>query len=254
MQLSDLKIIVTGAGSGLGRCFAEQLVKGGASVMASDINEEALAVIKAELAPHGNIETFKSDVSKEADVIALVAATAKAFGSVNGLINNAGIFRDAMMVSKDRKTGEVRKMTLEQWQQVIDVDLTGVFLCAREVAAYMVEHDVKPGVIVSISSVSRHGNRGQSNYSAAKAGLVADTKLWSEELSRFGIRTGAVAPGFTRTPILEAMRPEVLEKIVGGVPLNRLGEPFEIWQAVRFILECDYFTGRVIDVDGGLTL
>lgn len=249
-----MKIIVTGAGSGLGRCFAEQLVKSGASVMASDINEEALAVIKAELTPHGSIETFKTDVSKEADVIAMVAATAKAFGSVNGLVNNAGIFRDSMLVSKDRKTGAVRKMSTEHWQQVIDVDLTGVFLCAREVAAYMVEHDVKPGVIVSISSVSRHGNRGQSNYSAAKAGLVADTKLWSEELARFGIRTGAVAPGFTRTPILEAMRDEVLEKIVGGVPLSRLGEPFEIWQAVRFILECDYFTGRCIDVDGGLTL
>lgn len=254
MKIDEMKIIVTGAASGLGRCFTENLVKGGAQVMASDVNEEGLAQLKADLSEFGQIETFKADISKEDDVISMVKATADAFGGVNGLINNAGIFRDAMLVSKSRKTGELRKMTLDQWQKVIDVDLTGVFLCAREVAYHMIEHDVKPGVIISISSVSRHGNRGQSNYSAAKAGLVADTKLWSEELSRYGIRTGAVAPGFTRTPILEAMRDEMLEKIVSGVPLRRLGEPDEIWAACKFIIECDYFTGRCIDVDGGLNL
>ena len=144
-------------------------------------------------------------------------------------------------------------MSLDDWQKVIDVDLTGPFLCTREVVAHMVENDNK-GVIVSISSVSRHGNRGQSNYSAAKAGLIADTKLWAEELARFGVRTGAVAPGFTQTPILDAMRDEMLEKIVSNVPLRRTGQPYEIWQAVKFIIECDYFTGRCIDVDGGLSL
>ena len=254
MNLNDLNIIVTGAGSGLGRCFAENLLKSGASVMASDVNAEALKALKDELSAHGKIETFVADVSKEDQVINMVKATADAFGSVNGLINNAGIFRDSLMVTKDRKTGEVQKMSLEQWQQVIDVDLTGVFLCAREVAAYMIEKDIKPGVIVSISSVSRHGNRGQTNYSAAKAGLVADTALWAKELSRYGIRAGAVAPGFTRTPILEAMRDDVLDKVVSQVPMRRLGEPYEIWQAVKFILECDYFTGRCVDVDGGLTV
>ncbi len=254
MNLNDLKIIVTGAGSGLGRCFAENLVKAGASVMASDVNKEALDALKTELGEHGKIETFVADVSNEAQVIDMVKATAEAFGGVNGLVNNAGITRDGLMVSKSKSTGEVRKMSLENWQKVIDVDLTGVFLCAREVAAYMIENDVKPGVIVSISSVSRHGNFGQSNYSAAKAGLVADTALWSKELSRYGIRTGAVAPGFSRTPILEAMPEKVLDKVVSQVPLRRLGEPTEIWQAVKFILECDYFTGRCVDVDGGLTL
>ena len=109
-------------------------------------------------------------------------------------------------------------------------------------------------LVFSISSVSRAGNMGQSNYSAAKAGLVADTKLWAEELARYGVRTGAVAPGFTQTPILDAMRDEMLEKIVSGVPLRRTGSPFEIWQAVKFIIECDYFTGRCVDVDGGLSL
>jgi len=107
---------------------------------------------------------------------------------------------------------------------------------------------------VNISSVARHGNQGQTNYSAAKAGLVADTKLWGLELARYGIRVGAVAPGFVDTPILQGMRPEVLEGMLKAVPLRRAADPTEIFQAVRFILECDYFTGRCIDVDGGITI
>lgn len=252
MDVKDLNVIVTGAASGLGRCFSLELARAGASVMACDIDSEGLEALTEEA--EGEFATHVADVSSEDDVIALVDATVDAFGSVNGLINNAGIFRDSLLVSKDRETGEVRKMSLRHWQQVIDVDLTGPFLCTREVAARMVEDDVKPGVIVNISSVSRHGNRGQSNYSAAKAGLVADTKLWAEELSRHGIRVGAVAPGFIQTPILDAMKPEMLDKLLKGVPLRRAGKPTEIWQAVKFIFECDYFTGRCIDVDGGLTL
>lgn len=252
MDVKDLNVIVTGAASGLGRCFSLELARAGASVMACDIDSEGLEALAEEA--EGEFATHVADVSSEDDVIALVDATVDAFGSVNGLINNAGIFRDSLLVSKDRETGEVRKMSLRHWQQVIDVDLTGPFLCTREVAARMVEDDVKPGVIVNISSVSRHGNRGQSNYSAAKAGLVADTKLWAEELSRHGIRVGAVAPGFIQTPILDAMKPEMLDKLLKGVPLRRAGKPTEIWQAVKFIFECDYFTGRCIDVDGGLTL
>ncbi len=249
MNLEDMKIIVTGGASGLGRCFTQELAKAGASVMAADVDAEKLAEL--EEVTEGNVETFVADVSNEAQVIAMVEATVAAFGEVNGLVNNAGIFRDALLVKKDRETGALRKMTLGEWQKVIDVDLTGPFLCTREVAAKMIEADT-PGVIVSISSVSRHGNPGQSNYSAAKAGLVADTKLWAEELARYGIRTGAVAPGFTRTPILDGMPPRAREKIEKSVPLGRMGEPFEIWQAVRFIIECDYFTGRCVDVDGGV--
>lgn len=251
MNLQDMKIIVTGAASGLGRTFALELAQAGAHVMASDVNEEGLEALKAE-APD-NIATFVADVSNEAQVQGLVAATVEAFGAVNGLVNNAGIFRDSLLIRKDRKTGEVSTMSLDAWQKVIDVDLTGVFLCTREVCKWMVENDA-PGVVVSISSVSRHGNRGQSNYSAAKAGLVADTKLWAEEMARYGIRFGAVAPGFTQTPILDAMRPEMLDKIVSAIPMRRTGTSFEIWQAVKFIIECDYFTGRCVDVDGGLSV
>jgi 3-oxoacyl-[acyl-carrier protein] reductase len=252
MQLSDLTIIVTGAASGLGRCFALSLAADGAKVMAADLDDEGLQALVREA--RGDLAVHTCNVADEAQVAGLVEATVKAFGTVNGLINNAGIFRDSLLVTPDRETGKVRRMSLEQWQAVIDVDLTGPFLCTREVAAYMVENDAGPGVIVNISSVSRHGNRGQSNYSAAKAGLVADTKLWAEELSRYGIRVGAIAPGFVQTPILEAMRPEMLEKLVSQVPLRRAGKPEEIYSAVKFIIDCDYFTGRCIDVDGGIKI
>lgn len=253
MNLQDLNMIVTGAASGMGRTFSLELVKAGANVTAFDISEQGLHSLVEQAEEHpGRLIAFQGNVASEDDVKSAVAKTVEAFGSVNGLLNNAGIFRDGLLVKKNRKTGEVDRMTLENWQAVIDVDLTGPFLCTREVAATMLETDTTPGVIVNISSVSRHGNRGQSNYSAAKAALIADTKLWGEELARHGIRVGAVAPGFIETPILEGMRPEMLEAMISKVPLARVGTPHEIWLAIKFIIECDYFTGRCIDVDGGV--
>lgn len=251
MELQEMNVIVTGAASGMGKYFTLALARDGANVMACDIDEDGLAAL-AEQA-EGSVETQVCDVSKEDDVVALVEATAEAFGTANGLVNNAGIFRDALLVKKDRETGAVTKMSLDDWQSVIDVDLTGPFLCTREVAAHLVESG-EEGVIVNISSVSRHGNRGQGNYSAAKAGLIADTKLWGEELSRYGIRVGAVAPGFIDTPILQGMPERMLEKMVSQIPLGRVGDPHEIYQGVKFIFECDYFTGRCLDIDGGVTV
>jgi 3-oxoacyl-[acyl-carrier protein] reductase len=142
------------------------------------------------------------------------------------------------------------KMSLAQWQAVIDVNLTGVFLCAREAAEKMIKGG-KGGVIVNISSISRHGNAGQTNYSAAKAGITAMTVVWAKELARFNNRTGAIAPGFTATDIVSTMRPEMLEKALNAVPLRRPGTPDEIAKAAQFIVENDFVTGRCIDVDGG---
>ena len=221
----------------------------------TDLNEEGLKTLESEgkeLA--GEIAGFVGNVAVEEDVVAMVTGCVARFGKVNGLINNAGIFRDGLLVKKDRETGKVRRMTLAQWQAVIDVDLTGPFLCTREVAAAIIEGNFGPGVIVNISSVARHGNMGQTNYSAAKAGLVADTKVWGQELARHGIRVGAVAPGFVETPILTGMRPDVLESLLKAVPLRRAATTKEIYLAVKFIMECDYFTSRCIDVDGGITI
>jgi 3-oxoacyl-[acyl-carrier protein] reductase len=192
------------------------------------------------------------NVSKEAEVIATMDAIARDFGSLDVLLNNAGITRDGLLI-KVKDGAIVGKMSLDNWQLVIDVNMTGVFLCGREAAERMIKFG-KGGVIINISSVSRHGNAGQTNYSATKAGVAAIAEVWGKELARFNIRTGAIAPGFTRTEILSAMRPEVLEKMLSVVPLRRLGEASEIANTAIFIVENDFFTARCIDVDGGVVL
>jgi len=255
MQLSNVRAIVTGGASGMGRVFSLELAKAGAAVTIGDLDTEKMAAVQAEAADlPGTIHTRVANVADEADVIALIDGAHEAMGGLNALINNAGIFRDGLLVKKDRETGAIKKLSLEKWNAVIAVDLTGPFLCTREFAAKMIETGHKGSAIVNISSVARHGNVGQTNYSAAKAGLVADTKLWAQELARYGIRVGAVAPGFVDTPILQGMRPEVLEGMLKAVPLRRVAKPEEIFQAVQFVLECEYFTGRTIDVDGGITI
>jgi len=254
MKTNDMRIMVTGAACGMGRHFCLCLLREGSSVAAMDLDEEGLARLAAEADGPGTLRTYVGNVSQEPDVVSTVRQASDDLGGINGLVNNAGIFRDGFLVRPDRKTGGLKKMSLEQWQAVIDVDLTGPFLMTREVAGQMIEKQIRPGVVINISSVSRHGNMGQSNYSAAKAGLVADTKLWARELAGHGIRVGAIAPGFIRTPILEGMPEKMLEKMTAMIPLARLGEPDEIYQAIRFIIECDYFTSRCLDVDGGVDL
>lgn len=253
MKLTDVRAIVTGAASGMGRGFACALLDEGASVCAVDVDADGLAELAVERAGD-RLSTIRCDISREDEVISMVRRAAESMGAVNVLINNAGLFRDGLLVRRDRESGEVQRMSLEQWQKVIDVDLTGPFLCTREFAAHIVETDTRPAVVVNISSVSRHGNPGQSNYSAAKAGLVADTRLWASELARYGIRVGAIAPGFVDTPILRGMRDDVLAGMVARVPLGRVGSIEEMWLGVRFVLECDYFTGRCLDIDGGLSV
>ncbi len=255
MKLNEMKTVVTGAASGMGRHFALSLAREGSGVAACDVNEEGLASLAEEaVGLPGTVRTYTANVADEASVEGLFDQAWADFDGLNGLINNAGIFRDGLLVKKDRTTGEVRKFKLKNWQMVLDVDLTGPFLCTRELAARIVEHEAGPAAVANISSIARHGNMGQGNYAAAKAGLVADTVTWAKELARYGIRVGAVAPGFVDTPILQGMKPEMLEKLAAGVPLRRIGAPEEIFAGVRFIFECDYFTGRCIDIDGGLRL
>lgn len=255
MNIRGLNVLVTGGGSGMGRAFVNCFAKDGANVAFCDLNEAAIAEVEAEARQYGTkVVGFKANVAVESEVVSLINNAAEALGGLNGLVNNAGIFKDGLLVKADKETGTVVRFPLAKWQQVIDVDLTGPFLCTREFAARCIETKTSPAVVVSISSISRHGNLGQSNYSAAKAGLVADTKLWAGELARYGIRTGVIAPGFIETPILQGMRPEVLEQMIKPVPLRRTGKPEEIYMGVKFIFECDYFTGRCLDIDGGLVL
>lgn len=255
MNIAGMNILVTGGASGMGKHFVFALAQLGANVAFCDVNADGIAATEAEAKGlPGKVVGFVANVADEAQVVDLIAKSAAALGNLNGLVNNAGIFRDGLLVKPDKESGEIKKMSLKAWQQVIDVDLTGPFLLTREFAAHVIQNKVPASVVINISSIARHGNPGQTNYSAAKAGLIADTKLWAVELARYGIRTGAIAPGFIDTPILQGMRPEVLEGMLKPVPLRRVGKPEEIFAAVKFIVECDYFTGRCIDVDGGLTL
>jgi 3-oxoacyl-[acyl-carrier protein] reductase len=192
-------------------------------------------------------------VASEGEVEAFVGWAHGAMGGLNALVNNAAILRDGLLVKKDRETGAVKKLTREQWQAVIDVNLTGATFVVRETVAKMVETDQRPGVIVNMSSISRYGNRGQSNYSAAKAALAANTKTWAHEFAPFGIRVGAVAPGMVETPMTAGMNQKARDAVVATIPVGRIGTPEDLWLAVRFVLECDYFNGRTIDVDGGLS-
>lgn len=252
MHLKDKVIIITGGGQGLGRAMGEYLAGKGARLALVDLNqarlEEAVAACKAA---GGDARAYLCNVADEEQVSYMVNQVSDDFGALDGLINNAGILRDGLTVKL--KDGELSKMSLAQWQAVIDVNLTGVFLCTREVAAKMIELKSQ-GAIVNISSISRAGNMGQANYSAAKAGVAADTVVWARELARYGIRVAGVAPGFIETEMVASMKPEALEKMTAGIPLKRLGKPVEIAHSVAYILENDYFTGRILELDGGLRL
>jgi 3-oxoacyl-[acyl-carrier protein] reductase len=255
MELSKLKIIVTGAAQGMGAHFARRLAEAGAQVAAGDVKEDGLAELaETTRGLPGTIHVRKLDVAAEADVGAFIEWAHGAMGGLNGLINNAGILRDGLLVKKDRTTGEVVKLTKEQWDAVIAVNLTGATLMVRDTVAKMVATEQRPGVIVNMSSIARHGNRGQSNYSAAKAALAANTVTWSKEFAPFAIRVGAVAPGMIETPMTQGMNQKARDALVAAIPVARIGLPEDIWIAVKFVLECDYFNGRTIDVDGGLAM
>lgn len=253
MQVKNAVIVITGGGQGLGRAMALNLAAQGARLALVDLNEEKLqetvALVKEA---GGDGHYYLANVAEEAAVESTFEQIVKDFGALDVVVNNAGITRDGLLVKA--KDGEITgKMTLTQWQQVMDVNLTGVFLCGREAAAQMIKLGSK-GVIINISSISRAGNMGQTNYAAAKAGVVAMTVAWAKELSRYGIRTGAIAPGFIATDMVSAMPEEVLAKICAGIPLKRLGLPEEIAHTVRYIVENDYFSGRVVECDGALRI
>ncbi|MDR5866095.1 SDR family oxidoreductase [Halomonas koreensis] len=253
MTLQDRIIAITGGARGLGLAIARRLGGQGATLALLDRDGPALDEAVGTLAEAGiTARGFVVDVADEASVASTFDAVAEALGPPDGLVNNAGIVRDGLLVkARDGKVQET--LSLDAWQQVIDVNLTGVFLCGREAAARMIEAG-REGVIVNISSVVREGNRGQSNYAAAKAGVASLTVTWAQELARHGIRVGAVAPGFIETEMTAALRDDMRERITAGIPLRHMGQPEDIAESVAFILANDYFTGRILECDGGLRL
>ncbi|RCU49624.1 SDR family NAD(P)-dependent oxidoreductase [Corallincola holothuriorum] len=269
MQIVSKVVAITGAGSGLGRAMALSFAAQGAHLALLDLNADALSDTASliEAATGQSVEgepqqtthaaskpptcrCYVLDVTNEAEVEHCFDAIANDFGALHVLINSAGIMRDNMLL-KVKEGKVVDKMSLGVFNTVLHVNLTGSFLCGREAAAQMVQHQCE-GVIINLASVSRAGNMGQSNYSAAKAGVSAMTVTWAKELARFGIRAAAIAPGVFATPMTEVMKPEAMERLKQAIPAKRLGEAEEIAHAARFIIENDYYTGRVLELDGGI--
>ena len=253
MQLKDKVVAVTGGARGIGKAIARAFIERGARVAIIDLIPADLEAARADFAEAGaQVRGYAANVAREDQVIAAFSGIVADFGRLDVLVNNAGIIKDGLLVRA--KDGVVTgRMGLEQWQAVIDVNLTGVFLCGREAAERMIGLG-NGGLIINISSISKCSNAGQTNYSAAKAGVTAMAVVWAKELARYGIRAASIAPGFTRTDILAGMPPEMLEKVTAPVPLKRLGLPEEVAHAAVFIAENDFFTGRALDVDGGLRL
>lgn len=250
MKLKDSVIAITGAAQGLGKAMALEFAQQGAHIALLDMQAEALDATAAELVALGvKAKGFVVNVTDEEQVEAIFAAIVAEFGQLNGLINSAGIMRDGMLL-KVKEGKVVDKMSRQQFQSVLDVNVTGTFLCSREAAAQMVETKSQ-GVIINLSSVSRGGNMGQTNYSASKAAVATMTVSWGKELARFGIRTGCIAPGLVDTAMAQQMRPEMRELFIKSVPAGRLADVSELAHAAKFIFENDYFTGRTLELDGG---
>jgi 3-oxoacyl-(acyl-carrier-protein) reductase len=234
--------IVTGAGRGIGEGIARKLACEGATVVCVDRNlEDACAVAKS---CGGESCAVQVDVSGSAACDALVENIVERFGRLDILVNNAGINRDAML----------HKMTDQEWDDVIGVDLSGVFYMTR--AASRTMRETRAGKIVNISSISSMGNIGQANYAAAKAGVVGLTRTAAKELARYGVTANAICPGFINTAMTRGMPDSILEQHVATIPLGRIGEPSDVANVVAFLAsdEAAYVTGEVISVGGGLRL
>ena len=253
MDIENKTIIITGAARGLGAAMAKRLATHKCKLGLIDLEQESMNGTKEACEAAGaEVMTYAGDVTQEEDVASTYRQIVADLGPLSGAINNAGITRDGLLV-KFKDGAFEKKMSLEDWQAVININLTGVFLCGREAAQLMIESGSK-GVIINISSIARHGNFGQTNYSATKAGVQAMAVVWAKELSRYGIRVNSIAPGFINTEMVAAMPDKVKEGLAAMNPLKRIGEPEEVAEAAEFIFQNDYYSGRCIDLDGALRL
>jgi 3-oxoacyl-[acyl-carrier protein] reductase len=254
--LADKVVIVTGAAAGIGRGTARRFAEEGCKVAAWDVNEEGAEALVSELDEAGGEGFFQPvNVAEAAAVDAAVAGVMERWGRIDVLVNNAGILRDAQLVKW--KDGAVAStMSDEAWDAVIGVNLKGVFHCARAAVPHIIAGGAGGAVLNASSVAGINGNFGQTNYVAAKAGLIGMTKTWARELARYGIRVNAVAPGFVKTEILASMPEKILDQMVAHTPLGRIGSTRDIADAYVWLASdaAAWITGIVLSVDGGLVI
>jgi len=246
MRLKGKVSIITGGGQGIGEATALKFAAEGSRVAVCDINQDAIDQTVAKIVDGGGEAVgFHVDVTRKESIQKMVDAVVAKWGRIDVLVNNAGIVQDA----------QFKKMTDEQWERVIDVNLKGVYNCTKAVVDIMLAQN--SGCILNASSiVGIYGNFGQTNYAATKFGVIGMVKTWARELGRKGIRANAICPGFVATPILKSMPEKVIKMMEDRVPLGRLAEPEEIANTYAFLAsdEASYINGAVIEVSGGVTI
>lgn len=247
MKIKDKVAIVTGSGRGIGRAIAERLAKEGATLVICDVDETSAATTATEIQNAYQVKTLglKVDVTKAAEVEELVKKTVDAFGTINILVNNAGITRDGLLL----------RMKEEDWDLVLNVNLKSAFLCTKAAIKHIMRADY--GRVINIASVvGLMGNAGQANYSASKGGMIAFTKTIAKEFAGKGTTANAIAPGFIQTPMTDKLKDEEKAKLAEMIPLKALGTANQVADAVAFLASPDaaYITGQVLAVDGGMTM
>jgi len=247
MRLKDRVAIITGGARGIGKKISQTFLKEGASVYIFDINQEEGARTVGELQPayDGKVNFFKVDITDEKSVEQYIEKIIEAEGRIDILVNNAGITRDNLIL----------RMSLEDWKKVIDINLTGAFICSKHTVKYMVKN--RSGKIINISSiVGVHGNAGQSNYSSSKAGIIGLTKTLARELAGRNILVNAIAPGYIETEMTEKLSDKIKEKLMEQIPIGRLGSVDDVAKTALFLASDDsnYITGTVINLDGGMCI
>lgn len=243
MRLEGKVAVVTGSARGLGKAIVERLAKEGAKVVVTDLNEQGCIETANEIiASGGDALAVTCDVTNRESVEALASATIKKYGKIDILVNNAGITKDSSL----------KKMTDAQWDAVITVDLKSVFICTQILSAYMVEQ--KSGRIISMSSLAGvSGNFGQTNYSAAKAGIIGMTKTWAQELGRKNVTANVIAPGFMNTEMTKTIPEDITKTMLASIPVGRKGEPEEVAAAVVYLAsdEAGFVNGVTLNINGG---
>jgi 3-oxoacyl-[acyl-carrier protein] reductase len=259
LEMKGSVAVITGGGGGIGLCLAKYWVENGGKVVLGDVFEEPLNKAKQEIEQiGGEVATVVMDVTKEEDNGRLADTAIEKFGGINLVAPFAGIIKDGLLISTDKQTGKVKKkMPLENFQKVLDINLTGVFLTVRECAERMVNNDCK-GLICLVSSTGSLGTAGQINYSSSKAAMSVMPKVITAEFFRRGladkIRCVAIAPGYVGTPMVRGMNQKALDGILGQVPIGRLIEPEEVASLVGELYRNEALAGDVFFIHGGLRL